>query len=260
MKAILRHKGYRLFSRPFELNIVGLRSKSTIPNRFDDEIHVFYKVSTLNWHYHVFRATTDPGTFWLRQPMQPQGTAILQQGQFLNAYGMGLHQGKYLALVQTKPVTIIRDYDRDAILDFNNGNKTTGYYGINVHRANRTGTTKTIDKNSAGCQVFENADDFAHFLELCSKHRSLYGNVFTYSLIDFRAVRRQNARYVAAGIGIAGLLGLGILATVNKEKVKSIMEEVGDFFSDIIQTKNENEPQTNNSSTPSGQGRELLPA
>ena len=248
----MRHKGYKIFSRPFELNIVGLRSKSTIPNRFDDEIHVFYKVSTLNWHYHVFKATTDPGTFWLRQPMQPQGTAILAEGQNINAYQLDLHRGKYLALVQRKAVTVIRDYNRDAVLDFKNGTITKGLYGINVHRANQTGTTKTVDKNSAGCQVFENADDFALFIKLCQKHKGLYGNQFSYSLIDFRAVRRQNARYVAAGIGVAGLLGLGILAVTQKEKIKTMMEEVGDFFSDIIQTKNQNDPQTNYSSTTTG--------
>lgn len=251
MKAILRHKGYQIFDRPYELNIVGLRSKSTIPNRFDDEIHVFYKVSTLNWHYHVFKATTDPGTFWLRQPMQPQGTAILAEGQYIDTYQLDLHRGKYLALVQKKMVTVIRDYNRDAILDFKNGTKTTGYYGINIHRANQTGTTKSVDKNSAGCQVFENASDFALFIKLCQKHKSLYGNHFSYSLIDFRAVRRQNARYIAAGIGMAGLLGLGVLAVTQKERIKTIVEEVGDFFSDLT-TKKENEPQTNSASTAQG--------
>lgn len=251
MKAILRHKGYKIFDRPYELNIVGLRSKSTIPNRFDDEIHVFYKVSTLNWHYHVFKATTDPGTFWLRQPMQPQGTAILAEGQYIDTYQLDLHRGKYLALVQKKILTVIRDYNRDAVLDFKNGTKTTGYYGINIHRANQTGTTKSVDKNSAGCQVFENASDFALFIKLCQKHKSLYGNHFTYSLIDFRAVRRQTARYIAASIGVAGLLGLGVLAITQKEKIKTIVEEVGDFFSDLTTTK-ENEPQTNSASTAQG--------
>lgn len=251
MKAILRHKGYKIFDRPYELNIVGLRSKSTIPNRFDDEIHVFYKVSTLNWHYHVFKATTDPGTFWLRQPMQPQGTAILAEGQYIDTYQLDLHRGKYLALVQKKMLTVIRDYNRDAVLDFKNGTKTTGYYGINIHRANQTGTTKSVDKNSAGCQVFENASDFALFIKLCQKHKSLYGNHFTYSLIDFRAVRRQTARYIAAGIGVAGLLGLGVLAVTQKERIKTIVEEVGDFFSDLT-TKKENEPQTNSASTAQG--------
>lgn len=252
MKAILKHKGYKIFNRPFELNIVGLRSKSTVPNRFDDEIHVFYKVSTLNWHYHIFKATTDPGTFWLRQPMQPQGTAILGEGQNVDAYQLGMHLGKYLALVQRKPVTVIRDYNRDAVLDFKNGTKTTGLYGINIHRANQTGTTKSVDKNSAGCQVFENASDFALFIKLCQKHKDLYGNHFTYSLIDFRAVKRQNARYIATGIGIAGLVGLGVLALTHKEKLKTITEEIGDFFSDLLQTKSNYETQTNHSSAPSG--------
>lgn len=252
IKAILRHKGYKIFTRPYELNIVGLRSKSTIPNRFDDEIHVFYKVSALNWHYHVFKATTDPGTYWLRQPLQPQGTAILAEGQNINAYSLGLHRGKYLALVQVMPITVIRDYNRDAVLDFMNGTKTRGMYGINIHRANQTGTTKTVDKNSAGCQVFENANDFAFFIELCKKHASLYGNHFTYSLIDFRAVKRQNARYIAAGIGAAGLLGLGLLAAFNRDKVKTVWEDVIDFFSDETETNNQHEPQTNPSPAPSG--------
>ena len=63
LRAILRHKRYELYTRPYELNIVGLRGNSTEPNKFDDEIHVFYKISPIKWNYHVFKATTDPGTF-----------------------------------------------------------------------------------------------------------------------------------------------------------------------------------------------------
>lgn len=208
VKALLKHKGFQLFTRPYELNIVGLRSKSVIPNRFDDELHVFYKTSALHWEYHVFKVTTDPGTFWLQNPMQPQGTAILAEGQYKNAYAIGLHRGQYEALVQVKPITIMRDYDRNAVLDFYNGKKLRGYYGINIHRANRVGKTKTVDKNSAGCQVFSNASDFAAFMQLCAKHKKLYGNQFTYSLIDFRSWRRQSIR--RASYFAAGLLGLGI--------------------------------------------------
>ena len=234
IKAILRYKKFTLYTRPYELNIVGLRSKSATPNRFDDEFHVFYKVSALNWQYHIFKATTDAGTFWLRQPMQPQGTALLAEGQYVGCYQLGLHRGKYLALVQRKAVNIIRDYNRDAVLDFNNGTKTTGLYGINIHRANRVGKTKTVDKNSAGCQVFENASDFDLFIKLCQKQKSLYGNRFTYSLIDFRAVKRQNARYILSGIGVAGVLGLGLLATYQKDKISTALAEVKQFFSDLF--------------------------
>jgi hypothetical protein len=234
IKAILHHKNFSVYTRPYQLNIVGLRSKSTTPNRFDDELHVFYKVSELKWQYHIFKITTDPGTFWLRQPLQTQGTAILVEGQNIDCYELGLHRGKYLALVQRKPVNIIRDYNRDAILDFNNGVKTKGLFGINIHRANKVGATKTVDKNSAGCQVFENANDFALFIKLCLKHKSIYGNQFTYSLVDFRAVKRQNSRYILSGIGVAGIVGLGLLATQQRDKIANAFSEVKNFFSDLF--------------------------
>lgn len=209
IKAILKSKRFGVFSRPYELNIVGMRSKSIQANRFDDELHVFFKTTPLHWEYHVFNITTDPGTFWLKNPMQEQGTAILAEGQYKNAYAIGLHRGQYEALVQAKPITIMRDYDRNAVLDFYNGKKERGLYGINIHRANRVGTTKTVDKNSAGCQVFENASDFNVFLKLCEKHRSLYGNQFTYTLIDFRSWKRQTIRRVSYLLSFLTTLGIG---------------------------------------------------
>lgn len=241
LRAILKHKGYKLFTRPYELNIVGLRSASTIPNRFDDEIHVFYKVSPSKWNYHVYKATTDPGTFWLRNPMQEQGTAILAEGQFVNSYVLGMHRGQYKALVQRKPVTIKRDYDRDATLDFLNGKKSTGYFGINVHRASSQGTTKYVDKFSAGCQVFENANAFQQFLSLCENHNKLYGNQFTYTLIDFRAVKRETYRRIAIVAGIVGLTALGYLAYTESEKIKTIAEEIGETFSQLFKPKQAHE-------------------
>lgn len=199
MKAMLAGLAYRLYTRPYELNIIGVRSSSNVPNRFDDKIHVFYKTDGIGWDYHVFNVTTDPGTFWLKNPLMPQGTAILAQGQYKDCYQIGLHRGSYTALVQRSPVTVIRDYDRDAVLDFFNGSIQSGLFGINIHRASSNGTTKTVDKYSAGCQVFENASDFSRFIEICEKHRSLYGNKFSYSLLDFRAVQKANASLIAAG-------------------------------------------------------------
>lgn len=219
IKGILRSKGYEIYTKPNQLNIIGIRSTSIIPNKFDDEIHVFYKVAPLKWFYHVYKATTDPGTFWLRNPMQPQGTAILAQGQYKGAYRIGLHQGKYKALVQAKPITVIRDYDRDAKLDFRNGSKSKGMYGINIHRASLNGVTKQVDKYSAGCQVFADIRDFNEFMSLCEKHSSLYGNSFTYTLIDFRAVKRQTFKRWAIGT-VSVALGLTALWGILKRKKK----------------------------------------
>jgi hypothetical protein len=92
--------------------------------------------------------------------------------------------------VQVKSVTVIRDYDRNAILDFKNGTKETSLFWINIHRAESVGTTQYINKYSAGCQVFQNVNHFDEVMKLCEIHRSLYGNAFTYTLIDFRATNR----------------------------------------------------------------------
>ncbi|HYG53133.1 MAG TPA: hypothetical protein VD905_19675 [Flavobacteriales bacterium] len=199
LKAILSEKSFVLYTRPYELNIVGLRGNSTVPNRFDDQIHVFYKTGPVAWNYHVYNATTDPGTYWLKNPMMQKGTAILEQGQYLNCYALGMHRGEYNALVQVGPVVVIRDYDRDAVLDFFNGSRDKGYHGINIHRASVNGTTKYVDKYSAGCQVFENASDFNQFIRLCGEHSTRYGNRFTYTLLDFRSVQRQKLKRIAVG-------------------------------------------------------------
>ena len=205
--ALMRRKGYVIYDKPYQLNIVGVRNDSTTPNSFDDTMYVFWKDDAGKWQGKFYNITTDPGTYWLNNPENPQGTAILKEGQYVNSHQIGLHRGNYKALTQKNPVTVLRDYDRNAVLDFVNGKEDTGLFGINIHRASATGTTKTIDKYSAGCQVFENADDFANFLSLADKHKDLYGNNFTYTLVDERAYNRMLKRRGVYIIG--GILAIG---------------------------------------------------
>jgi hypothetical protein len=193
----IRDKGWQIYTRPYELNIIGLRSSETIANKFDDEIHVVYRDNKGKTNHHIYKATTDPGTYWLKNPSMPKGTAILKEGQYKNAFMLGMHRGKYTALVQAKPVTVYRDYNRDAILDMDNGTEQTGIFGIEIHHASATGTTNAIDEYSAGCQVFQNPDEYKEFITLCEKHRKLYGNQFTYTLIDFRMTRRAMRKHLA---------------------------------------------------------------
>jgi hypothetical protein len=216
IKSMLRQNGYKLFTRPYELNIVGVRNNSTISNRFDDALVVFYRApqgGVLKWHVERFAITTDPGTYWLNNPSYESGTAILKPGQYRNAYQIGLHRGKYEALVQRRPVTILRDYDRDAVLDFFNGTEYYGLFGINIHRANASGTSESIEKYSAGCQVFADAEDFSLFMQLCKKHAQLYGNAFTYTLFDHRAEKRTYKLYTLFGLGFVAastIIGVGL--------------------------------------------------
>lgn len=208
--SVLKDKGYRIYTRPFELNLIGVRSKATLSNAFDDSLYVLYKAENGYWHYHLYRITTDPGTYWLLHPMQVEGTAILKQGQYVDAYQIGLHRGQYMALVQRKPVTIIRDYDRNALLDFNNGRESTGLFGINIHRSSIHGESLTVGKWSAGCQVFGRNTEFIQFMGLCEQHRKRYGNAFTYTLIDFRAMERSDKRLIAytttAALGLSAVM------------------------------------------------------
>jgi hypothetical protein len=184
LKKILCTKGYRLLMRPYELNIVGVRSKSRTANAFDDMIYVFYLDNKANWQLYGFPATTDPGTYYLQHPINKSGTAILKPNQYLNTYELGMHRQKYLALVQRKPVTVYRDADKNCQLDFSGQKQETGMFGINIHRASQQGTTPSVDAYSAGCQVLANAEDFKTFIRLCQYHKIKYGNSFSYTLID----------------------------------------------------------------------------
>jgi hypothetical protein len=198
IQTLLNRSNYRTYTRPFELNIVGVRADSIKPNAFDDSINVFYKTNDGKWQLHRFPATTDPGTYWLKNMMNSKGTAIVKEGQYIGSHGIGMHRGKYLALTQKRPLTVIRDYNRDAVLDFMNGKEETGIFGINIHHASAWGTTSAVDKYSAGCQVFANINDFNLFMQLAQRHKQLYGNDFTYTLVDERALARQQKKTAVA--------------------------------------------------------------
>jgi hypothetical protein len=64
-------------------------------------------------------------------------------------------------------------------------NVQEGIFGINIHKAGKfvNGSTQ-IDKWSAGCQVFSKESDFNEFMEICRKARDIWGNSFTYTLIE----------------------------------------------------------------------------
>jgi len=209
----MKFKGYKVFDRPYELNIVGVRSNSTVPNKFDDKIIVFFKDDLGKWNDFVYNATTDTGTYWLNNPLSNEGSALLKDGQYIDSHKIGLHKGQYTALVQSKPLVVIRDYNRDAVLDFNNGKEETGLFGINIHRANSNGTTINVDKYSAGCQVFANATDFSNFIDMAQRHSKLYGNNFTYTLVDDRAIKRTLLRRgVISIVTFAVIIGVTIFA------------------------------------------------
>ena len=189
-KAVLS-KGYKWFENgDYNINIVGIRNSETenqVTNKFDDCVTVSYKVNG-EWNFHCFKATTDPGTHWTKNLLNKDGVAILVPGQYRGSHKIGLHKGKYEALRQKKPLKVYRDKNKDGVYDLLEENIHEGIYGINIHRATAHGESKQIDKWSAGCQVLAKTSDFNKLMELARKSSDLYGNSFTYTLIESKDI------------------------------------------------------------------------
>lgn len=183
---LYNQKGYPVSDKPFYPNFFGVRSNDEIPNKFDDVVGVFFLTEDGGYEVRLYDATTDPGLYWLKNPSNNLGTAILKPGSY-RSYKLGMHQGKYEAIVQQGgEVTVYRDGNRDSILNKEDasGGETSGYFGINIHRANATGTSVQVDKWSAGCQVVANYKDFDDLLQTAKRAAEMYGNnsIFRYSL------------------------------------------------------------------------------
>ena len=179
---ILKSKGYSYFTNGiYNLNIIGVRSKDSKEsvNVFNDALTLIYTAED-GKHIEVFPITTDPGLYYLKNNLSIKGCAILKEGQVRGGWQIGLHQGKYKALVQKKPVTVYRDSNKDSKLDF--VNEETGMFGINIHKSGESSTQ--VDRWSAGCQVFARVKDFNKFMNLVQKGNNKYGNSFTYTLIN----------------------------------------------------------------------------
>lgn len=202
--SLVESEGYSFDKSPNKLNVVGIRdAKDTTALTFDDQLAAIYWDENGNLNGVTGPGTTSPSVYWLENPMVSQGTAILKGGQY-NSYSIGSHRGKYSALVQTSPVTVIRDNDRNEYLNFF-APTYSGMYGINIHKASTGKDDVTyIDRDSAGCQVWQNESDFAEMMRLANISKSKYGNNFTYTLIDNRDIIRRRAGY-----GILALLVVG---------------------------------------------------
>ena len=172
----------------FNLNIVGIRTWKGAPNRFDDVLHCIYKERG-QWVDRWWAITTDPGTYWLNHPMNKLGcAAVVADKQYRGVWRLGLHRGKYLALVQRGcgPIAVHRDDNLDSKVDYRPDNIAVGNFAINCHRATtRAGGSVRVDRWSAGCQVFADSDDYEAFIRICKKQKNERGwDSFSYSLLN----------------------------------------------------------------------------
>lgn len=198
LKAI-EAKGYIIFTKgDYNLNIIGIRSKNSKSDEFDDMIYVFYKYQN-QWFIESFPCTTDPGKHWLLNPLNKNGTIIMVPGQYRGAYEIGMHgrSGKYpyTALEQIKPIDYVRDNNKDIKLDFDLYSDSSNIFSdiakTNIHRASSWKLLLGIGKYSAGCQVIQDPKKFDRFMELCELQKAHgNGNSFTYTLLEERDIEK----------------------------------------------------------------------
>ncbi len=186
VEAAVKSKGYVWFedtnNKGFDVNIVGIRNASTgqkVTNAFDDHLTVSYKENG-EWKFFIWPATTDPGKKGVLEYHNAAGVARLVEGQYRGSHNIGLHQGKYEALRQAKPVKVFRDANKD--LNYDENKIAEGVFGINIHKAGADSTY--VENWSEGCQVFKKSADFEAFMKICRKARDIHGNSFTYTLIE----------------------------------------------------------------------------
>jgi hypothetical protein len=179
-------KGYRVFRnsrKNFNLNIAGIRRTNGAPDKFNDQIVVFWLFED-KWHFREYNATTDPSLAFLNTPVNQPGNMVLKEGQYLSAFRLGRTQGKYKALVQARPLTVIRSFKRNSLLLMTFGKQQTGFFGINICHVPGSGMNVFARQCTAGSQLFANAGDYADFVKLCEYALLNWANSFTYTLLN----------------------------------------------------------------------------
>jgi len=191
IESAVKGKGHVWFedanNKGFDVNIVGIRNETTgdkVTNVFDDYLTLSYKENG-SWKFHIWPATTDPGTKGILETTNKSGIARLVEGQYRGSHTIRLHQGKYEALGQSKNVKVYRDANRD--MKYDETKIEEGIFGINIHHAGADSTY--VNDWSMGCQVFKKTKDFDEFMSICRKAKEIHGNSFSYTLIGSNDIK-----------------------------------------------------------------------
>lgn len=179
-------KNYPLNQGINSINIFGIRNSDPNSNSFDDTVGILYRMSQNSWAVYQYPATTDPGLFYREHPINPNGTAIIIPGNYIDVYKVGLHEG-YEAMEQISAISYIRDNNKNKVLDFLYKLATFKIFKeigkTNIHHAGVNSTQ--VDNWSAGCQVLAKLSDFIDFMNIVkSSIQYKTTNKFSYTLFE----------------------------------------------------------------------------
>lgn len=184
IKSQFSQKGYIFREENEFANIFAFRSKELIVDRFNDIGGVALKDWFGNPQCLIFPCTTKPGLHYLKDELgNPRGTWITQPGQHHNCWKIGLHNGKYEALIQSGPGVFKgwRDLDSDGQFDYS-GPTYNDSSGVDLHTTRfDVDVTDVVDRFSAGCTVIRDDKHFEVLLNLVKRTME----VFKITLVDY---------------------------------------------------------------------------
>jgi phage baseplate assembly protein gpV len=184
--------GYIIYDRPYELNIVGVRkwyNGDKVPNTYDDDMNVFYKDDQNIWIHKRTKISTIPGKYYFDKPNNPKGTGILMPAQYKNSFTLGTYSTHGYALRPILKQHAFRDNNKNGFINLEQTTMDVGNHAMLIHAGAMPGAKSTYVNNwSAGCQVFKNSASHKIFFDMCLKHKDLYGNKFTYTLMTQRQI------------------------------------------------------------------------
>ena len=144
---------------PTDKWILGVRSLSDVPDKFDDKFYVFKGEEFIS----VMTGTTHPGVSILKsfEKFNKLGAAVVQADTwYYNLWTYGLHKGKMPALIQTGAAILVHRDGNKNLKSESIGDSISGFYGINFHTNTYDFSSENlkIKKDdiggwSAGCQV-----------------------------------------------------------------------------------------------------------
>lgn len=218
---VLRHKKYKVFERPFEVNTIGVRYHypgQNYDDKFSDRMYALWKDGSGEWKMKYWSVSTIPGKKpgksdrakgykTLKDAVGPSrgGLGILKPAQFIDVYYMDYHKGsaKEARAMKTKGKQLAyRDQNYGSSkITYSNEDKSNKKGGANfamyIHKAYSTGAGKNnygVQNWSEGCQVFQDPKCLNQYFDICEIHKKKYGNSFSYTLITSKDVENAEKR------------------------------------------------------------------
>lgn len=195
-------RGYAL--NKGEYNLIGIsglapsRSREegynldNAPDKWNDSVLILkWDEAEQDWDSLCFYiATTEPGRYYVQNPLNRGGGAVLTLGLHKGLWCFGKHRG-YEALVQAGQASLIRDanknHKRDDKVTIESGN------GVNLHTSKTTGwrgafNWSSTGRWSAGCVVIPEPDQFKqvlHIMKQSPQYRSNSRCRFDFRLLAY---------------------------------------------------------------------------